>query len=128
MLKLGTQTGSLVNHAYSGTEKVMPKVGDPATILLWTDRNAATVTETFKKGKYEYFVVQQDHAKRIDKNGFSEAQKYVYTPNPNGRQLMFRVKNGAYESVYLNENGRIVKAGFGNVMIGRREEYWDPCF
>jgi hypothetical protein len=40
-------------------------------------------------------VVQEDDARRIDRNGLSEQQVYEYTPNPNGHRRIFRkMKNG----------------------------------
>ena len=127
-MKLGNETGSLVNHMMGNVEKKMPEAGDPATILMWSDRNPATVVEVFKKGKFDYFVIQEDFYKRIDKNGFSETQEYEYAPNPEGYKQVYRFKNGEYEAVKINENGRYVKMGCSGLMIGKRQRYCDPCF
>lgn len=128
MMKLGKETGSLVNYIYGNTPQVMPLIGEAATMLGWSDRYPGTVVEVFKKGKFEYFVVQMDNAKRLDKNGFSESQEYEYSPNPKGAKYTFRVRNGVTEDVYLKENGRYVKGSGRRVRIGTREMYWDPCF
>ena len=127
MLKLGTETGSLVNHIQSRAVQTLPEVGEAATILGWTDRHPATVTEIFKKGKFHYIVVQMDEYERIDQNGYSECQEYIYTRNPNGPRYTYRLKDDRFESVRLNENGRYVKT-YGSVIVGRREKYWDPSF
>lgn len=131
-MKLGTETGSLVNHIYSVATKGQPEptVGMGATILGWTDRNAVTITDVFTAGKRTYITAQQDHAKRIDTNGMSESQDYEYTPNPNGALYNFRQNptNGRWEEVYKNpETGRWIKSGRG-LRIGDRDEYYDFSF
>lgn len=127
MMKLGTQTGSLVNHIYSRAAASTPMVGEGATLLSWTDRYPATVVEVFTHGKYDYFVVQEDSATRVDDYGMSDAQSYEYSCNPQGRLSTFRVKNGGFEAVRQNENGRWVKS-YGSVAVGRREKYHDYSF
>lgn len=37
-MKLGTQTGSLINHIMSTAKARTPEIGEGATILAWTDR------------------------------------------------------------------------------------------
>ena len=54
MLRLGTETGSLVNHVWSRTRPVGPEdvcEGMGATFLSWTDRHAATVHAVWTEGK-----------------------------------------------------------------------------
>jgi hypothetical protein len=48
-MKLGSETGSLVNHLMSSRSNTEPNIGTPATLLSWTDRSAATVTKVFEK-------------------------------------------------------------------------------
>ena len=48
-MKLGSETGSLVNHLMSSSSNTEPNIGTPATLLSWTDRSAATVTKVFEK-------------------------------------------------------------------------------
>lgn len=74
-LKLGIETASLVNHLMSGCSKT-PKVGEGATILRWTDREAFEVIEVSKDEKR--VVIQRYRPKRIDKNGMGEDQHYEY--------------------------------------------------
>ena len=127
MMRLGSQTGSLVNHLHSRCAQSLPEVGAGATILHWTDRDPATVIEVFKKGKFHYIIVQQDEYERTDKNGWSEVQQYAFIQNPEGPRYTFRLKNDSWESVRLNENGRYVKS-YGGLIVGVREKYWDPSF
>ena len=97
-MRLGSQTGSLVNHLMSGhVGGPVPVIGMGATILCWTDRHAATVVRVSPSGKTVW--VQQDHAKRTDDNGMSEVQSYEYTPNPEAPMKMFRLgKHGWREA------------------------------
>ena len=130
-MKLGTQTGSLFNHlmANDSVKEIVPgETG--ATLLSWSDRRAATVVEVFTKGSYDYLVVQQDTATRVDKNGMSDAQTYEYTRNPEGSTYTFRIgKKGVFEQVYVNsETGRYVKARVGGLAVGYRNEYYDFSF
>ena len=130
-MKLGTQTGSLFNHlmANCSVKDIVPgETG--ATLLYWTDRRAATVVEVFKKGFYDYIVVQQDIATRVDKNGMSDCQDYEYSRDPKGSTFTFRIgKSGKFESVFFNEDtGRYKKIGVGGLMVGDRREYYDFSF
>jgi hypothetical protein len=116
-LKLGTETGSLMNHLMSGTNgQPHPQVGMGATILGWTDRHAATIVEVSPSGKT--IVIQRDNAKRIDSNGMSESQQYEFTPNADAERETFRLrKTGEYRSKYG-----------ANLRIGERSEYFDYSF
>lgn len=131
-MKLGTQTASLTNHIYSRAVKGQPapEVGMGATMLAWTDRYAGTIIEIFNIGKSVCLVVQEDHAKRIDKNGLSECQQYAYSANPNGAKRTFRQSNdGTWKEGYVNavtKRWRTV-GGYG-LRIGDRQQYRDFTF
>jgi hypothetical protein len=109
-----------------------PKVGDGATIHGWTDRYAATVIKVWQDKRYEYVTVQQDSAKRVDRNYQSDCQSYECTPNPHGRTETYRRKleggSHRWEGCYRNdETGRWNK-GSGRVKLGVRDEYYDYSF
>lgn len=128
-MKLGTQTGSLINHVLSGsTTGEPPYAGMPATLLAWSDRYPATVVEV--NNLKRYIIVQEDDARRIDRNGLSEQQVYEYTPNPNGHRRIFRkMKNGQWAEHFINpETKRLVKASSCGLWLGHREKYEDPSF
>lgn len=131
-MKLGTETNSLVNHVYSRMTKGQPAVtvGMGATILCWTDRHAATVIEVGATAGRTLLTVQEDIAARADKNGLSESQDYIYTPNPQGRRYTFRqAKNGSWEEVHLNrDTKRYAKTEGPGLLIGRRDHYHDFSF
>lgn len=120
MLKLGTQTGSMMNHLYSRIASPEPVVGMGATILGWTDRHAATIVEVSANKKT--IVIQQDTATRTDKNGMSESQDYTFTPNPNAARKVYTLrKNGKYHL-----KGDSIKGS--TILIGERDEYYDFSF
>lgn len=113
MMKAGTETGSLMNHVMSRLATPTPEVGMGATILMWTDRHAATIVKVTPTQVH----VQQDKATRVDKNGMSDSQDYTYEPNPEAPIQVFRkTKRG-----WRDRSGQ----GLG---IGYRCEYYDFSF
>lgn len=127
-MRLGTQTGSLVNHIMTTGGSDEPYVGMPATVCFWTDRSPATVVEVNMKKRY--IVVQDDDFVRVDLNGMSESQKYDYTPNVEGAKRIFRKnKQGKWVLCYINpETKRMVQSGGCGLALGRREKYHDYSF
>jgi hypothetical protein len=113
MMKAGVETGSLMNHLYSGAAMPAPGVGMGATILCWTDRHAGTIVKITPTQIH----VQRDSAKRTDKNGMSEAQTYEYTADPSGLIEIFRNTKKGYRNT----------AGNG-LLIGTRRAYHDYPF
>ena len=61
-MKLGTETGSFVNHVLATQNKPQAVVGMGCTVLSWTDRHAATVIKVTPKT----ITVQRDKATRTD--------------------------------------------------------------
>ena len=128
-MKLGTETGSLVNHIMTTSSFEIPKVGDGATLCSWSDRNPATVIMVQEKGNVVYIDVQSDDYKRIDDNGMSECQEYEYTANPEGSISHFRIRKGKIERIRKNpETGRWIKSSNGGVYFGKREKFYDYSF
>jgi len=135
VMKLGSGTGSLVNHVRSRmtSGQPEPKVGDGATLLHWSDREAATVTkvEPQKKGGWVIWV-QEDDAKRTDSRGMCESQDYEYTPNPKGRVHFYRFEpNGkGWQEVTPGKrlnSWKLTGSGQG-IRVGEREKYHDYSF
>jgi hypothetical protein len=114
----GTQTGSLVNYLMSG-EVAKPKVGDGATILCWTDRHAATIVEVSVSGKRVGVV--EDEANRVDTNGLSESQEYLFKPGAGPVRYFTLRKNGAYVRQGDSLRGQ-------RLAVGQRSEYRDFSF
>lgn len=115
MLKAGTETGSLMNHAMSRSASPAPEIGMGATILMWTDRHAATITWVSASGKS--VRVQRDRAIRADQNGMSESQAYSYERDEQGKSMTFRMTKRGWRS----------PRGCG-LAIGHRAEYYDYSF
>lgn len=131
-MKIGTQTGNMMNHIYSRATKGQPDpvVGMGATVLLWSDRTAGTIisVEKLKNGNI-IIGVQHDNAKLASGTILSEDQEYEYTPNPEGRVEYFRWNGaGAWGGISRNpKTGRWIKGG-KSVIIGKRMQYRDPSF
>lgn len=120
-MRLGTQTGSLINHVMASSANPTVKVGDGATVLLYTDRYACTIVSVSANGKV--VGVQRDISKRTDDNGMSDSQSYDYERNP----------NAAVEYFSLRKNDRFIGRG-GNMSsgpvlkVGVRDEFHDFSF
>jgi len=111
-MKLGNETGSLVNHLLA-QGRMAPEIGMGATICAWSDRSPATIIKITKSQVH----VQCDDYKRIDKNGMSEIQEYEYKTNPDNSVIVFR----------MTKNGLRSKSGY-YLSVGRRERYYDFSF
>lgn len=131
MLKLGSQTGSLINHLHSRAVigQPEPKPGMGVTYLSWTDRYPGTIFRVFKVGKTTYIETRADSYKRVDKNGMSEDQDYEFKTEVNGARYFFRIgRKGTWEQARQNEAGRWVKSGGYGLRIGDRGAYHDFSF
>ena len=127
-MKLGTQTGSLVNHLMSNTVTSEIKAGAPATFLSWTDRHPGTVIKVFQKGVYTYLNVRQDEVKyHEDRSG-----NFDIVDGNDEFFTTFRFKtNGTsgFQMVSFNQDtGRYYKVKDGGLTVGTREYYYDPHF
>lgn len=136
MLKLGSQTGSLVNHMLSAGTKgePVPVVGMGCTFLSWTDRSAGTIVKVEEIGGSKRWLYQiecqADNAKRIDKNGMSESQEYEFSPNPEAYVEVWRKsrESGAWIRMKMGEKGKYVQSKSGGLRIGSRDYYHDFSF
>jgi hypothetical protein len=85
-----------------------------ATILYWSDRDAATVVRVSKSKKTVW--VTKDTAQYF-KPFSEEIGSCTYTSNPDGPQKRFRrTKTYGWRGPH------------GNLCLGRRESYFDPSF
>lgn len=123
-LALGKEPGSVVNHALIQTaDQPEPKVGMGATLLGWTDRYAATMTDLTG----DILTVQTDRATRTDANGMSENQAYSYEPDPDGTLHHFQRRDDEWVPVQWNDRTRCWvdhDAGYP-LRIGVRDHYYD---
>lgn len=113
--------GSLINNLMANSKSpVVPVVGMGVTFLYYTDRSAGTIIEVRTDRK---IIVQADKAIRVDKNGMSESQKYIFEVQGESEKI----------AVTLRKNGRWVVSGKSSlngtaVAIGYREYYHDFSF
>jgi hypothetical protein len=124
-MSLTKPTNNLMSNVMVNSRQPEPAVGMGATQCLYTDRHAGTITAIKKNkvGKVTAFTFQQDTATRTDKNGMSDTQHYVYTPNV----------DGITRDVTLRKNGRWVDRGTDlngcpSYVIGERDEFHDYSF
>jgi hypothetical protein len=111
------RTGSLLNLIADRASDKDPKVGDGATVIMWTDRKAATIIDVARNGRL--VTVQTDKAIRTDENGMSDAQSYRYERDTNGQLFVAtKRKDGSYR----------LKGGDARVLMGVRDNYFDYSF
>lgn len=117
--------GSVVNALSTAPGQPEPKVGDGATVCMWSDRNPATITEVlrFKSGEREGqirgVVVKADNWKVVSGSEHDGSAQYEYQSNDAARGVTFLV----------NQRGQYVQKGGGDKLrIGHRERYYDPSF
>ncbi|MGV8972216.1 MAG: hypothetical protein ACOH10_07825 [Rhodoglobus sp.] len=125
--------GSAFNMLFANTAKPDVKVGDGATMLMWSDRHAATVVAVryFKtgtrKGQVKEVDVQRDKVKRTDANGMSESQTYDYQPDPDAPVRTYRADaKGRLRELFPEGNG--LRMGTAGLLVGSRREYHDFSF
>lgn len=134
-MNIGTQTSSVINHLYSRmtVDAPAPKVGMAATILSWSDRHAATVTEVSElcgaRWLYEIRVVED---KVIVTSGSTHngSATFAYSTNPAGVANIYRMnrKTRAWVKGYINQDTGKFKMGQGGLILGCRDHYVDPSF
>ena len=91
--------------------RVMPQVGQAATVRFIGDSRAATVIAVSPTG--HKVTVQVDKATRVDTNGMSDSQDYTYERDPKGKVHVFHLRRGRYG-----------QDGVG-LAIGHRHEFYD---
>lgn len=108
--------GSLFNRIDENRKPPVPTVGMGATILMYSDRHAATVIEIVTP---KTIVIQEDTAIRTDSNGQSESQEYEYAPNHEATRREFTLrKDGRWRE----------RKGTTVLMLGKRDQYYDYGF
>ena len=122
------QYGSLINALSDGVAAFDPEVGMGATVLMWSDRQPATIVkiERYKsgasKGEVSAVWITIDKATRTDMNGMSDAQSYAYeTVEDAFRQRWTRRKDGRFKRTGSGGSGPSLR-------IGSREKYHDFSF
>ena len=123
-LKLGTQTGSLINHLQSRAASQMPDPEKGATELHWTDRSAYFVNSVSKDGKT--CEIERAKAIRIDGLGMSDSQDYKYERDPKAIKYTLKFRYGAWwKDLGDNPYRRYQKI---SIRFGSMDEYFDYSF
>lgn len=129
-MKLGTQTGSLVNHMLSRAVigQPAPFAGMGVTFLSWTDRNPGTVFRVFQVGSRQMMQTRDDcPAWDIPDDPKVEATFSIKT-RVNGHQRYWRLDGDTWRAVRQNDAGRWVLTGGNGIRLGERDYYRDPSF
>lgn len=136
-MKLGTQTGSVINNLHSRATigQPTPVVGMGATLLGWTDRHPATLVEVTefagsKVWKWEVAVTEDDFKVTAGSQHDGSAA-YDFTPATDGYREIFRFnrKTGEWVHGYNNrDTGRFCASRGKGLRIGERDKYHDPSF
>lgn len=131
-MKLGTQTGSVINHLHSRAVIGQPEpvVGMGATMLLWADRSACTIVNVQQVRGKTIVTVQRDRAKVVAGSSHDGSAEYEYGRNPFATEYHFRREaDGRWQQVVINrQTGRWGKVDGLGLRIGVRDEYCDPSF
>ena len=114
------KTASLVNEIMINSRTPEPVVGMGATRLMYSDRKPFTVVEVINSTTV---VLQADDYKRVDDNGMSDCQEYVFTQNiDNPTYIVTKRKNGSWIT-----KGQSMKNG-QYWSIGTRSAFFDFTF
>lgn len=109
---------SVVNKIMANRKtKLEPRIGMGVTVIHYSDRQAGTVVDVHLSGKKFYITL--DKVTRVDDRGMSDAQDYIYEPQPHGPVI----------EVWLNKHGqwKTRKTGYP-VSLGHKDYYHDYSF
>lgn len=139
-MRPGTDTGSLVNHLLSRATKNQPApaVGMGATVLNWTDRQAATIVVVRKRrplpsGEDRWIVgVQEDRETIVSGSAYDGSAVYSYEPDPTAPVLHWRF-DGAKGWRRVDQSSPdadrwALTGDTTGLRIGERDHYRDPSF
>lgn len=130
-MKLGSQTGSVVNHLHSRATLGQPEpvVGMAATVLGWTDRSAATVRNVFSIRGMRAVQVTLDRAVVVSGSEHDGSAVYEFETTADGSLQTFAFDGKAWLPYVLNaDTGRWNRVKSGGLHIGSRDHYRDPSF
>ena len=104
------RNGSEMYHEYFMREA---KVGDGATLCLWSDREAYDIIARTP----QTLTLQRCNVRRTDNNGMSDCQDYEYTPNPKGQIIV----------AHWSKKDKVFRY-HGMYVVPNRHEYYDYSF
>ena len=118
-MKLGKDTGSLINYLIANPNYVEPKVGMDVTECHWTDRTAYRIVNVDKDLKG---FTMQKYDVRNDGDVFDQTWNYDNedgTPRLADMTMHIRFKYNKWRT----EGGSVMHLAFNT-----RDEYYDPSF
>ena len=118
-------TNGMISDSFRSAK---PTVGMPATFLSFTDRHAGTVSEIISPKKIR--VERCDYKVTNEVKNYGDNVEYEYLPR-SVEELNEKPEGSIYT---LRKNGKWIMQGASmdqtglSVMLGAREEYYDPHF
>lgn len=102
-------------------ENEFPYIGQGAYQAFYSDREPYTVIGVPSP---KTVILQRDDYERVDDNGFSDQQKYVFSRNPKGEIVIATLRsNGEWIPRGVPTRGAVSK-----FYIGKRVAYYDFSF
>lgn len=107
----------------------VPEVGMGATILMASDRHAATIVEVFGIGKAAAVKVRRDIATVVSGLRHDGSAEYAFERDPEGVERTYKFDGVRWREIRRNaETGRWIITDNTSLRIGSRSEYYDPSF
>lgn len=100
------------------TEVIKPVVGMGATIMMYSDRVAATIIYVSPSARK--IIIQKDKAKALHEGRCDSGQRWQLDRDPAGEKIEVR----------LNKDGKWRESGYYRtpVVVGKRIHYYDYGF
>lgn len=125
MMKLGTGTGSLINHLHSRSASPAPVVGMGITFLHWTDRSCGHVVAVLDGGKR----IEVVGAKVTWQPHPSGCPEKIEPGDPNGPRATYRLVRGKWRRYVRNPmTNRWNMQNGPTPVLGTCDPYHDPHF
>jgi hypothetical protein len=112
-----------------------PVAGMGATVLLWTDRHAATIFRVFEHKGLVAIETRDDNSKVVKGSGHDGSAEYEYATNVLGYRRYFVLKDDSWRECGVTSlpeqplKLKLCSKGSGHgLRIGGRSEYRDPSF
>lgn len=119
------QHGSLQNVIIAGTRGAtspqLPAVGDPCTVVYWSDRHAYEVVEV-RATKRPSVYIRPYVAHIVSGSGHDGSAVYRFEPNPTAPWTRVTFRKGSRKVACWQT------VGGAPVTFGKADEYLDPSF
>lgn len=119
-MKLGKETGSVMNWLMANPKYHQPVIGEDVTECMWTDRHAWQVTAVDPDGKGA--TLTRYAAKRIGKEYGDETYQY---DDEDGKPML------SDQTLHIRYRWKAWRTEYGSKISlawGCRDEYRDPSF